>query len=476
MCLRLNSLNDTTLVHCPRWSRLIVCVPIFLVALIVTAVCAASALAWPKPEVAQIEFASSLPILIDHEHDVLGEEPQEIKSFANEELQCNGEAVEWRAVAGHVFKNWPVAYVQNTTMTLNVGFYAGAARDTLKNRVEGNPTITGETTVAGKPLVFTTELNLQKVKSELKEGEYFCVQGISADQPLPAGVRHQQMEITWRWRAREKRNKGSVTLVQKLGSSRHHLYVTFQKPLSWATTYFTLLSLDSVTQEAPTEDSVVKNVWKDFTSMGPQGAPTTHLRTYNPASGTIGLGPTLKYYREEPPGRTLQAFGKTVGEIASVPGVCIEYTTKGLLESGEGRCGAWARAFKDALGVEGIESTVVGLKPTCEPCLMLVKNWKFGKPESGLTFPYSASAVTDQLGVPAQGVRNPPSAFTDHAVVRFDSSIYDPSYGAGPFTGGLLEYQKASIDGFCDELATETIRCEKAPPLLQLVEFAAEQQ
>jgi hypothetical protein len=49
-------------------------------------------------------------------------------------------------------------------------------------------------------------------------------------------------------------------------------------------------------------------------------------------------------------------------------------------------------------------------------------------------------------GVPGQGNNDPISLFTNHGLVTFGTSIYDPSYGGGPF-GSLVEWQRASLDG-----------------------------
>jgi hypothetical protein len=62
--------------------------------------------------------------------------------------------------------------------------------------------------------------------------------------------------------------------------------------------------------------------------------------------------------------------------------------------------------------------------------------------------------------------------------------MYDPSYGAGPFSGGatpteksvLEEFQSASLDGFCrpkavGEIGRAPTACQTTPAKLQLTAF-----
>ena len=102
-------------------------------------------------------------------------------------------------------------------------------------------------------------------------------------------------------------------------------------------------------------------------------------------------------------------------------------------------------------------------------------------------FPYESKAVVDAEGVAGQGVKNPEPFFWDHVIVKAGpsgaASLYDPSYGTGPFNGKeggvsptvesvLKEYQKASISGFCRPGVLEAFgkprKCQKTPSALEL--------
>ena len=52
----------------------------------------------------------------------------------------------------------------------------------------------------------------------------------------------------------------------------------------------------------------------------------------------------------------------------------------------------------------------------------------------------------DQLGMAGQHNDDPPGAFWNHFIVRYDGRFYDPSYGAGPFASEN-EHENAAIDG-----------------------------
>ena len=51
------------------------------------------------------------------------------------------------------------------------------------------------------------------------------------------------------------------------------------------------------------------------------------------------------------------------------------------------------------------------------------------------------------LGLAAQGNNDPYSRFSDHALLRINNKIYDPSYGTGPFNT-FADWEAASIQSF----------------------------
>jgi len=100
------------------------------------------------------------------------------------------------------------------------------------------------------------------------------------------------------------------------------------------------------------------------------------------------------------------------------------FTTAGLLANGDGRCGAWARFLRDVLGAQRISATVRGIKTKDMPGA------------TGYGFVVKAT-------IPGQGNPSPPTVFADHAVVTYDTRIYDPSYGRAYNT--LIAWEDASL-------------------------------
>jgi hypothetical protein len=67
----------------------------------------------------------------------------------------------------------------------------------------------------------------------------------------------------------------------------------------------------------------------------------------------------------------------------------------------------------------------------------------------------------DQLGIPGQGNPDPPGAFFNHFVVSYSGQIYDPSYGAGPFSTQLA-HENAAAAGIFAITSGSTIAKKKA--------------
>ena len=53
----------------------------------------------------------------------------------------------------------------------------------------------------------------------------------------------------------------------------------------------------------------------------------------------------------------------------------------------------------------------------------------------------------EQDGAVAQGNTNPRSEFCNHAIVKYNSDYYDPSYGTGNFAS-ISDWQNSSLAGF----------------------------
>ena len=161
-----------------------------------------------------------------------------------------------------------------------------------------------------------------------------------------------------------------------------------------------------------------------------------------------------------------------------------------LLASRDGKCGAFAELFINALKVAGVEFTPI------EPFQvasdgnfenMLINSWPFvgvgavniilnfriynysntlsnpainpdttdggvgsftRKNQDGeWEYYWGANVEVDELiGLPGQNTENPKSHFSDHWLVKISGKYYDPSYGSK--FDSLLDWENASVGGF----------------------------
>jgi hypothetical protein len=251
-----------------------------------------------------------------------------------------------------------------------------------------------------------------------------------------------------------------------VGTSSNEVYVALRKPTSRP--FETCVYIGSNNAAGATSETAVFDaVWAKFASMSVTkrggGAALTYYQSYNPD---------------------------------------LNFTTANLLQTGDGRCGNWARFFQDTLAAQGIGSSVIGVKPMATGACLMVNNWNFPTTGTGtasaaidwskytnpdgsytaegtelllLVSAYSyidffapsadnygidtttnnsyaftaASDVTDATGVAGQGgVSNPASIFADHAFVRYNGKWYDPSYGIPYASPSLQSVQDTSIAGF----------------------------
>jgi hypothetical protein len=409
----------------------------------------------PPPRMEQVDFINNLSVRIDHEQNVVPEAAKEITEFGQK------NEVEWESPPQPlVGKNWPVAYVQDTKIKLavRVALDAVATQTFLKTQLEGEPTVTGETTLGGVKLTFTAKF--PELGKQLTEHDtYLDTEDVEADNPLPSKVSlYEGASITWKWKGQEKVKR---PFEQTLGKSTHNFYVTFAPPIE-APIYLTLLDLDTLNMQKAVQPltyrSALEGVWAGF-STSEAGIPSVHLRTYNPVTGAISrTGLVLKYYYEIPPGKKLKDI--------PIP-ACKGLTATELLANGASECSAWAEAFGVALANEGIHSRgpiiqAKGKACVAGGCVFLVKNWGFAGGIAGRPFPYPWNEVTDLDGIPGQGVKNPHPWFWSHVIVEVSYTegagerheLYDPSYGVGPYVDTttpklIKDYQTASVDGFC---------------------------
>lgn len=230
----------------------------------------------------------------------------------------------------------------------------------------------------------------------------------------------------------------------KIGTTMHTVYVTLGDPKNLSTDR-QLTLFDTACREATgltAESDVVNKVYSVFTHTV-SGIPTVQRidpKTFKPS------GAAMTYWGTSNP--------------APQP-LC--WTTAGLLSLGDGRCGAWATFFHDALSVNGIQSTVITVNPPSlssattklqadidahlpsgsyqAVSIFYVKNWNL----SGYaTDPFNPIRNS---GVAGQGNPNPRADFDNHAIVEYGGKYYDPSYGAPVFNSGV-NWEDSSIDGF----------------------------
>lgn len=126
------------------------------------------------------------------------------------------------------------------------------------------------------------------------------------------------------------------------------------------------------------------------------------------------------------------------------------FDAAGLLQHGDGRCGAWAELLNNLImfqGITGSQEQTITTKSTY-PVLIgsgfLVKNWAIWQ-----------NPIQDLYGVAGQGNENPQAAFDNHAVVTFSSKIYDPSYGK--IFASLMDWEDASLDGLLYNQSTQVL-------------------
>jgi hypothetical protein len=412
----------------------------------------------PLPPLEKIQFTNSNEIVIDHQHNAVPEKAITITEYGAK------NSFQWEK-AGANIKNWPIMYKQGARIKLEARLSVGnATRAFLLGMIEGQTRIYGESTVNGVALLFSAEFSPAEVKSQLEaHNMYLSTNVVTAGNALSARVGYEEMKIAWRWEVKEVGRANPYR--QRLGESKHNLYVVRAEPRTTAAPYLTLLDVDSlgIAKESPSEAQVVAGAWKGFEAAT---GPAMHLRTYEVATGTIARnGKTLEYWAEVMPGKTLNE--------QEMP-ECTATTILELLEKGKGQCGAWALAFGSALAIEGVGSKFLEVKPTVGG-FFLVKNWEFAA-DAGTSgnaeFPYLPEEITDRLGIAGQGDPNPPGAFKNHYIEEVHveagpEELYDPSYGTGPYKGAnpLKELQEASIAGFCE---LKSFDCQKTPAALQL--------
>lgn len=170
-------------------------------------------------------------------------------------------------------------------------------------------------------------------------------------------------------------------------------------------------------------------------------------------------------------------------------------TVRRLLETADGKCGAWADLLRFSLLAQGIDSVKTVLYPLrCNGVNngvngFAVKTWTFdGNGTSGdVIFPYLNKAniplvrdagynwgdiheVNYDTGVRGQNNERPASLFQNHVVIWKGGMYYDPSYGLT--YSDLVDFE-ANLSGFYKDIINSdgrSILFQKNPEGLQIDE------
>jgi hypothetical protein len=425
-----------------------------------------------------VDYSGNQAVLVDHVKNASYGETEAALSITSYGAK---NEIEWEAnSAGTVQKIWIPAYVLGTTAKIEAQFSVEkATRERLEKNAE-EVELEGEVTVAGSPFSISKGLGAEEIKLQFeKHSDYLSTEVRPASAGFVKKVVKSLATMTWKWKVTEKGRSFS----QELGKNTNTYYTIYSAPVSGALIYLTLL--DAATEgigkesEPLTESKLISGVWTSFSNKQKEASCLTlecgifRIRTYNPATGEINKsGNPLLYYEPVKTGLNLSQY-RTPGSRSTFPRG--KFRARQLLEALTGECGAWARAFRNSLAIEGVKTLQLRIYPKFPPpsslpcqaegaCAFLVKTWSFtGTGDSPLSlFPYLMSQVTDENGATGQGVENPDSAFNNHQLVEVGNRLYDPSYGSAPVGAGnsgetafnLGLYQEKNISGFCQAIGS----------------------
>ena len=345
------------------------------------------------PQVEQVNFTNNMPVIVDA--PTTSEHALAIEDFTGL------DNVEWEysPTSGELVKNWPVAYVQETTPTLKARFELPTTTKQLilERKLEGKPVITGQTRLNGEAITFSKEIaSVEALEAQVKKHEGYIEIGespgespVSASKALPARVGDESMTIEWTWTIQIAGT--STRLTQGLGSSQHDLLVTFAEPSvtpcktvleaesagkevaeheegtgSCTPLNFTMLNLvlANVEQVRATEAQVIAGGWRVFTKQGKEavlrnprnrvsnpGIPVPFVAgmLFNPRTARFESARWwYRYYTPVFPGRP--------ADFEPIRGGCGTYVEMLYDPQRTGRCGAWAEAFVTSLRAAGANS------------------------------------------------------------------------------------------------------------------------
>ncbi|MDQ6616290.1 MAG: hypothetical protein M3083_16505 [Actinomycetota bacterium] len=425
----------------------------------------------PQAEVRIAQVAFSAPDIV---RDRMGALPQAISDFASG-CPVSKDNVEWKDCSpalpdGKPEKDWPIAVVRGTQITITSAVFKVRAGVTLNN-----VTVTGKADFGNGVVLSFTQAGLSQVGDTITTG------AMTSDVAVPNVVGQytnlNMVRIQW--------TVSSGASALNGGTSSHPVYVLFNTPTS--PLYESLVDLTTgAARGLNTANGVVAATYVPFTGRAIQ------RRNLDPVSGSVSDGGLLQYWT------TWDLRTAISGGFSCPP----NFTTYSILRTLIGRCGAWAAFFVDTLGDEGIASSPVAVDTlTNFPAfpdpggkigthLMLVNNWTFAGPTGAGNFNYVTTIavpytwngtkyvagagtfgamheVDDAPGIPGQGATadpNPPGWFLygDHAVVLYNNQIWDPSYGT-PVTADGAAWATQSLAGFAILSAHDSAHAAQAP-------------
>jgi hypothetical protein len=240
--------------------------------------------------------------------------------------------------------------------------------------------------------------------------------------------------------------------------------------------YVTVVSLTveaALGLAADDEQGVFDAIWSAFAE--PSLSRITR-RDLDPVRGQVTPGEKLHYWTAWSLSDILQGEDFLTTQQRNCPVL----TVRDLLSTTVGKCGAWANFFADALGVQGLPSTLIdevfylddpavgswsALGFPADATFMLVDRqaWQFSSPNSSTAgYPYQVTTRASPFAYLEEGVRyvpdgtplgqgntSPPGLFTtgDHALVLYANKLFDPSYGHGPFDS-IGQWATQSLAGY----------------------------
>lgn len=229
------------------------------------------------------------------------------------------------------------------------------------------------------------------------------------------------------------------------GTSGNRLCVTYAAPLGDRLESYFVISTQAA-DGMSAEQETIDAIWTAFADR----------EVYN------AYGERLAYYRD-----------------VLCAAYCTYYSAPELVFYTTSQCGGWADLLIQCLRTQGIggaqfitiEPMGSVLPPDCgnppsSGAGFLVKNYSFvlvpPTPCPAYAYPFNdpcgyytawaSPGCIDAPGLPGQDNPNPASWFARHFIVKINLKYYDPSYGAGPFTGtkdeANLAWEQGAIAGY----------------------------